>query len=113
VCYTFEKGGENRKEHMTSPPTYVTITLPKELAEDLPADPTTRTEVLTIGLQQWRVRQALEAYRRGEGTLAHAAQRAGVSIRQIIPLAYAYGLTPEVDPAWLLDELSLDQATLL
>jgi hypothetical protein len=82
---------------MASSPTYVIIPLSPELAENLPPDPATRTEVLTIGLQQWRVRQALEAYRRGEGTLAYAAQRAGVSIRQIVPLAYAYGLTPEVD----------------
>lgn len=95
---------------MVSAPTYVTIPLSPELAQDLPSDPATRTEVLTIGLQQWRVRQALEAYRRGEGTLAYAAQRAGVSVRQIIPLAYAYGLTPEVDAAWLSDELSIDQA---
>jgi hypothetical protein len=95
---------------MVSSPTYVTIPLPPELAQDLPSDPATRTEVLTIGLRQWRVRQALEAYRRGEGTLAYAAQLAGVSIRQIIPLAYAYGLTPEIDSAWLSDELSIDQA---
>jgi hypothetical protein len=80
------------------------------MAQELPPDPATRTEVLTIGLQQWRVRQALEAYRRGQGTLAYAAQQAGVSIRQIIPLAYAYGLLPEVDPAWLADDLSPDQA---
>jgi hypothetical protein len=46
-----------------------------------------------------------EAYRRGEGTLAYAAQQAGISIRQIIPLAYAYGLTPKVDPTWLSDEV--------
>lgn len=98
---------------MAASPTYVVIPLPAELAEDLPPDPATRTEVLSIGLQQWRVRQALEAYRRGEGTLAYAAQRAGVSIRQIIPLAYAYGLSPKVDPAWLAEELSLDQATQL
>jgi hypothetical protein len=95
---------------MVTSPTYVTIPLSPELAQDLPSDPATRTEVLTIGLQQWRVRQSLEAYRRGEGSLAYAAQRAGVSIRQIIPLAYAYGLTPEVDAAWLSDELSIDQA---
>jgi hypothetical protein len=88
---------------MTPSPTYVTIPLSSELAQELPADPATRTEVLTIGLQQWRVRQALEADRQGEGTLAYAAQRAGVSIRQIIPLAYAYGLTPQVDPDWLSD----------
>jgi hypothetical protein len=88
---------------MTPSPTYVTIPLSSELAQELPADPATRTEVLTIGLQQWRVRQALEADRQGEGPLAYAAQRAGVSIRQIIPLAYAYGLTPQVDPDWLSD----------
>jgi hypothetical protein len=98
---------------MTSSPTYVTITLSQELAEELPPDPVTRTEVLAIGLQQWRVRQALEAYRRGESTLAYAAQQAGVSIRQIIPLAYAYGLSPKVDPAWLSDDLSIDQASQL
>jgi hypothetical protein len=98
---------------MTSSPAYVTITLSQELADELPRDPATRTEVLAIGLQQWRVRQALEAYRRGEGTLAYAAQQAGVSIRQIIPLAYAYGLTPEVDPAWLSDDLSIDHAAQL
>jgi len=95
---------------MSSPPTYVTIPLSPELADELPPDPATRAEVLSIGMQQWRIRQALEAYRRGEGTLASAAQRAGVSIRQIIPLAYAYGLTPEVDPTWFSDELSIDQA---
>ncbi|GAB4455827.1 MAG: hypothetical protein Fur0044_49980 [Anaerolineae bacterium] len=98
---------------MATSPTYVIIPLSAELAEELPPDPATRTEVLSIGLQQWRVRQALEAYRRGEGTLAYAAQQAGVSIRQIIPLAYAYGLSPKVDPAWLAEELSLDQATQL
>ena len=95
---------------MATPPMCVTIPLSPELARELPPDPTTRTEILAMGLQQWRVRQALEAYRRGEGTLAHAAQQAGISIRQIIPLAYAYGLTPSVDPAWLSEELSIDQA---
>ncbi|MSP14197.1 MAG: hypothetical protein EXR62_14725 [Chloroflexi bacterium] len=84
-----------------------------ELVQELPPDPATRSEVLALGLQQWRIRQALEAYRQGEGTLAYAAQRAGISIRQIIPLAYAYGLTPKVDAAWLSEELSLDQAALL
>ncbi|MBN1995882.1 MAG: hypothetical protein JW953_24565 [Anaerolineae bacterium] len=52
-------------------------------------------------------------YRQGEGTLAYAAQRVGVSLRQIIPLAYAYGLTPKVDPAWLNESLTLDQASQL
>ena len=98
---------------MTASPTYVTIPLSPELAEELPPDPATRAKVLAMGLRQWRVRQALDAYRQGEGTLAYAAQRAGVSIRQIVPLAFAHGLTPEIDPAWLSGELSLDQAAQL
>lgn len=95
---------------MTESPTYVVIPLSPELAKALPPDPATRTEVLAIGLQQWRVRQALEAYRQGQGTLAFAAQQAGISLRQMIPLAYAYGLTPKTDPAWTSAELTLDEA---
>ncbi len=91
----------------------ITITVSPEIAQDLPTDPNTRAEVLVLGLQQWHIRQALEAYRQGEGSLAYAAQRAGVSIRQIIPLAYAYGLTPRVDPAWLSTPLTPDQAARL
>ena len=94
-------------------PTYVTIAVPPELARELPPDPAVRSEVFALGVQQWRVRRALEAYRRGEGTLAHAAQEAGVSVRQIVPLAYAYGLTPKVDPEWLSEDLTVERAMLL
>jgi hypothetical protein len=104
---------QSKEREMIASPIYVTIPLPPELAEELPPDPATRAEVLAIGLQQWRVRQALEAYRQGEGTLAYAAQRAGVSIRQMIALAYAYGLTPKVDPTWLSGELPIDRAAQL
>jgi hypothetical protein len=98
---------------MTTAPVYVTIPVSPEIAKDLPPDPDVRAEVLVLGLQQWHVRRALEAYRRGEGTLAYAAQRAGVSIRQIIPLAYAYGLTPKVDSNWLSGKLTPEQAARL
>ena len=94
-----------------STPTYVTISLPPEIAEELPPDAAARSEVLRLGVQQWRVRQALEAYRRGQSTLAHAAQQAGVSIRQIVPLAYAYGLAPRVDLEWLSGDLTVEQAS--
>ncbi|WP_213291273.1 hypothetical protein, partial [Bradyrhizobium sp. sGM-13] len=52
---------------------------------------------LVLGLREWKVRKALEAYGRGEGSLAYAAQKAGVSLREMIPLAYAHGLTPKVE----------------
>jgi hypothetical protein len=95
---------------MSSQLAYVTISASSDIIEQLPPDPTTRTQVLELGLRQWRIRQALEDYRRGHGTLAYAAEQAGVSLREMIPLAYAYGLTPRIDPDWLSGSLALDEA---
>jgi len=79
------------------PRSKVSIAVPEELAGQLPPDPLERQEVLVLGLREWRIRKALEAYERGEGSLAHAAHQAGVSLREMIPLAYAHGLTPKID----------------
>jgi hypothetical protein len=89
----------------------VSIPVPEELEKQLPADPQERQQVLIWGLREWRVHKALQAYRRGEGSLAHAARQAGVSLREMIPLAYAHGLSPKVDQADL--DLSEAQAALL
>jgi len=98
---------------MSTQVTYVTIPASPETVEQLPPDPVTRAQVLELGLRQWRIREALEDYRRGRGTLAYAAEQAGVSLREIIPLAYAYGLKPPVDPSQTSDSLTLDQAASL
>jgi len=89
----------------------VSIPVPEELEPQLPADPQERQQVLIWGLREWRVNKALQAYRRGEGSLAHAAQQAGISLREMIPLAYAHGLAPKIDQADL--DLSEAQAALL
>jgi hypothetical protein len=94
--------------------TEISISVPAELAEQLPEGEADRQAVLALGLREWRVRQALDGYRRGEGSLAYAAQQAGVSLREMIPLAYAHGLAPRVDPAWLTgDPLTPDDASKL
>jgi hypothetical protein len=77
----------------------VSISISEELARQLPPDPDQRQEVLVLGLREWRVRKALEAYRKGEGSLAYAARQAGVSLREMIPLAYAHGLVPKAERA--------------
>jgi predicted HTH domain antitoxin len=74
----------------------VSIPVPDELAQQLPADPKEQQQVLIWGLREWRVNKALQAYKRGEGSLAYAARQAGISLREMIPLAYAHGLTPKV-----------------
>lgn len=93
--------------------TAITILMPDELAKQLPAEPVERQRVLELGLKQWRVWYALESFKRGEGSLAYAAVQAGVTLREMIPLAYAYGLTPKVDSSWFTSPLPLDKAAAL
>jgi len=85
----------------------VAIPISEETARQLPASPEERQEVLVLGLREWKVRKALDAYSSGEGSLAFAARQAGVSLREIIPLAYAHGLSPKFDPAELDDLQSI------
>jgi len=82
----------------------VSIAVTEELARQLPPDPQERQEVLVLGLREWKVRKALDAYKRGQGSLAHAAQEAGISLREMIPLAYARGVTPKVEAAEVGDQ---------
>ncbi len=79
----------------------VTIPLSEEIARQLPAEEVERQAVIELGLREWHIRRALESYRQGNGSLAHAARQAGVSLREMIPLAYAHGLQPKVAPAEL------------
>ena len=94
--------------------TIISITVPDELADQLPAELAERQAVVVLGLREWRLRQALSAYQRGEGSLAYAAQQAGVTLREIVPLAYAHGLTPPTE-GWGSDDdsLTIEQASQL
>jgi len=89
------------------------LQLPDQLVEQMPKSSEEQREVIWLGLQQLRVRRALELYRRGECTLAYAAQEAGITLREMIPLAYAHGLKPHVDPDLLEGELTPEQAARL
>jgi hypothetical protein len=84
----------------------------EEFADRLPSDPAEQRQVLELGLRELRIRKALDAFRRGEGSLAFAARKAHIPLRLMIPLAYAHGLEPAVDPDLLdADALSLEQAS--
>jgi hypothetical protein len=79
-------------------PKTVSIPVPPRIAKQLPSQPGERERVLELGLREWRIQEALVAFERGEGSLAFAAQQAGVPLREMIPLAYAHGLEPRVAP---------------
>ena len=90
----------------------VSIGVLEEFRDKLPSDPTEQLQVLELGLRELRIRKALDAFDRGEGTLAFAARRARIPLRQMIPLAYAHGLEPAIEPALLQDDsLTLEQAS--
>ena len=84
----------------------------QEFADRLPSDPAEQRQVLELGLRELRIRKALDGFRRKEGSLAFAARKAGISLREMIPLAYAHGLEPDADPDLLQAEaLSVEQAS--
>ena len=89
--------------------TTVSLTLPDELARRLPADTAARQRVVELGLREWRIAEALEAYQRGEGTRAYAAERAGVSLREMIVAARVRSVLPPVESS----SLTLEEAARL
>lgn len=94
----------------------LTVEIPVDAAtaEGLPDDPAERREVLVLGLKEWRLRGALEAYKRGDVSLARASEVAGISLREMIPLAFAHGLTPRASAELLAQKsLTIDEAALL
>lgn len=93
--------------------TTIRIPVPEELARRLPTHPDEQRELLELGLRERRIRAALDAYKRGDVSLGEAARRAEISLREMIPLAYAHGLTPAFDPAWRSEPLTLDEASRL
>ena len=42
----------------------LSIPVPEDLASQLPSDLSERREVLVLGIREWKIRRALEAYRR-------------------------------------------------
>lgn len=93
--------------------TTIRIPVSEELARRLPTKPDEQREILELGLRERRIRAALEAYKRGEVSLGEAARRAEISLREMVPLAYAHGLAPAGDPALRSRPLTLDEASRL
>ena len=75
----------------------IEIKLPDYLAKKLPQKESVIQRVLELGLKQLEIEKAVERYKEGGISLAKAAEIAGISIREMIPIAYAHGLEPKYD----------------
>ncbi|MGC9443691.1 MAG: UPF0175 family protein [Candidatus Methanospirareceae archaeon] len=91
----------------------ITIRLPDTLVKELPEEESSLSEILKLGLKQMKIEKALERYKKGGVSLARVAELAGISIREMIPLAYAHGLEPKYDEALLESELTPETARTL
>ena len=91
----------------------ITIRLPDTLVKELPEEESSLSEILKLGLKQLKIEKALEHYKKGGVSLARVAELAGISIREMIPLAYAHGLEPRYDEALLESELTPETARTL
>jgi hypothetical protein len=70
------------------------IAVPDEAVADLQPYQDRMTELLLLGLQQLKIREALLPYGRGLVSVARAAELAGVSREEMIRQARAAGMAP-------------------
>jgi predicted HTH domain antitoxin len=76
----------------------ITIRLPDYLIEELPEAESSIHEILKLG------------FKRGGVSLAKIAELAGISVREMIPIAYAHGLEPKYDESLAQSKISLERA---
>lgn len=88
----------------------ITIKLPDYLAQKLPKEESVIQKVLELGLKQLEIEKAIEKYKKGGISLAKSAELAGVSIREMIPIAYVHGLEPPYDQLLMESPVTLEIA---
>ena len=88
----------------------ITIRLPDYLIEELPEEESSIYEILKLGLKQLKIEKAIARYKRGGVSLAKVAELAGISVREMIPIAYAHGLEPKYDESLAKSKISLERA---
>lgn len=79
----------------------ITIKLPDYLAQRIPKEDALVKKVIELGLKQLEIEKAIGRYKKGAISIAKTAELAGISIREMIPIAYAYGLEPKYDKSIL------------
>ncbi len=75
----------------------IAIKLSDDMAKKLPKEEAVVQKILELGLRELEIEKIIERYKKGGISLARAAQIAGISIREMIPIAYAHGLDPKID----------------
>jgi predicted HTH domain antitoxin len=84
----------------------VTVEVPVEWLEDLEWDESAVVqEIVQLGTYQFKVRRALGMYQTGIGSLGYAAEKTGLSKRDLVREARARGIVPPYDEETVREEL--------
>ena len=83
----------------------VQLEIPQEWMDDL-HDRATLLEVLSLGMEERRVRRALALYRQGAGSMGYVAELVGISKRVLMEGARRRGVLPRYDEHFAEQDLS-------
>ena len=83
----------------------VQVLVPEEWKREL-ADTATLLEVLSLGLEEYRIRRALTLYQHGAGSLGYVADVVGISKRVLLEETRRRGVLPLLDDACIEEDLA-------
>ena len=84
----------------------VSVEIPEQWLQGLDWDQRTVVqEIIQLGTHQLKIRQALELYQAGVGSLGYVAERVGLSKRDLIREARSRGIEPPFDEQTVHEEL--------
>ena len=85
----------------------IQLEIPETWLQDFDPDQSTMLhEVIRLGIYQLKVQEALEIYKAGHGSIGYAAEKAGVSKRDLVREARSRGIEPPFDQEMVQEELT-------
>ena len=85
---------------------FIKVEIPAQWLQGLDWDQTAVIqEIIQLGIYQFKVRQALEMYLAGTGSLGYVAEKVGLNKRDLIREARARGVEPAFDEQTVFEEL--------
>jgi len=87
----------------------ISMSVPEAWVHGLEWDQTTvLQEVFRLGVQQYKIRRAIEMYQSGMGSLGFIAEKMALPKRELIREARTRGIEPRIDDQTLIEELGYE-----
>jgi len=83
----------------------VQLQVPERWMQDL-KDQVTLLEILSLGLEEYRLQRALTLYQKGAGSLGYVAEQVGISKRVLMEEARRRGVLPHYDERFAEQDLN-------